>query len=314
MKKSARSELSAWLLVAPALAIYCLFALLPILQALGLSLFSWGGEETGPSFAGVGNYAEALTDGVFWRAVLHNIALAFLSVTVQIPIALVLACVLAGRVRGRAIFRTAYFAPMVLPTVVIAFFWRYFLLDPEDGLANALLGLFGSSGYDWLHSPRLAFGAVFSAISWRFVGFHMVILLAGALGVPEELYEAARVDGAGAWRRFWHVTLPGMRGAIAISVLLAVVGSLKYFDLVYIMTGGGPDHATELGATWIYTTGIVGRRWGYGCALAVILLVLSMGAAWAVLAARRRALDSEERNTAGRPTGTPDPASGGVLP
>jgi raffinose/stachyose/melibiose transport system permease protein len=177
---------------------------------------------------------------------------------------------------------------------VIAFFWRYFLLDPSDGLANAALGLFGSEGADWLHDPHLAFGAVFSAISWRYVGFHMVILIAGALAIPEELYDAARVDGAGAWRRFLHVTLPGMRGALAISALLAVIGSLKYFDLVYVMTGGGPDHATELGATWIYTTGIVGRRVGYGCALAVILLVISMGAAWAVLAGRRRLLEDEK--------------------
>lgn len=297
MRRPRRGELSAWLLVAPALGVFGVFALLPVLQALGLSLFSWGGEEAGPSFTGIGNYAEAFTDGVFWRAVLRNLALAALSVAVQIPIALVLACVLAGRVRGRTIFRTAYFAPVVLPTVVIAFFWRYFLLDPEDGLANATLGLFGSSGADWLHDPRLAFGAVFSAISWRYVGFHMVILLAGALGVPEELYEAARVDGAGAWSRFRHVTLPGMRGAIAISALLAVIGSLKYFDIIYVMTAGGPDHATELGATWIYSTGIVGRRWGYGCALAVLLLVLSMGAAWAVLAARRRILGGEEPGT-----------------
>ena len=289
MRGLRQRELSAWLFVAPALGVYCFFALLPVLAALGLSLFSF--RAGAPSFAGLGNYAEAFTDGVFWRAVGRNLALAVLSGTVQIPIALVLAVLLAGRVRGRSIFRTAYFAPMVLPTVVIAFFWRYFLLDPADGLANAALGLFGSEGANWLHDPHLAFGAVFSAISWRYVGFHMVILIAGALAIPEELYDAARVDGAGAWRRFLHVTLPGMRGALAISALLAVIGSLKYFDLVYVMTGGGPDHATELGATWIYTTGIVGRRVGYGCALAVILLVISMGAAWAVLAGRRRLME-----------------------
>ena len=288
---------SAWLFVAPALGVFCVFALLPILGALGLSLFSFpsgAGGGTGPSFAGLANYAEAFTDGVFWLAVGRNLALAVLSVTLQIPVALVLAVLLAGRVRCRSIFRTAYFAPMVLPTVVIAFFWRYFLLDPTDGLANAFLGLFGSEGADWLHDPHLAFGAVFSAISWRHVGFHMVILLAGALAIPEELYDAASVDGAGAWGRFRHVTLPGMRGAIAISALLAVIGSLRYFDLVYIITGGGPDHATELGATWIYTTGIVGRRWGYGSALAVVLLVLSMAAGVAVLAWRRRLLEGEE--------------------
>lgn len=295
------SRSHAWLLVIPALCVFSVFALLPILQGLGLSVFSWRGGE--PHFAALENYAEAFTDGVFWRAILRNFELAVLSVALQIPVALLLAVLLAGRVRGRSIFRTAYFAPMVLPTVVIAFFWRYFLLDPEDGLANAVLGFFGSSGADWLHSPRLAFGAVFSAISWRYVGFHMVILLAGSLSVPEELYDAAKVDGAGAWARFRHVTLPGMRSAIAVSLLLAVLGSLRYFDLIYIITEGGPDHATELGATWIYTTGIVGRRWGYGCALAVLLLLVSMGAAWAVLAVRRRMLEADEEtrlNATGR--------------
>ena len=295
MNGAGRSGSRAWFLVAPALAVFCIFALLPIFQAVLLSLFSWRGEGTGPSFALLGNHVEVFTDGVFWRAVLRNFELAFLSLAVQIPIALLLAVLLAGRIRGRSIFRTAYFAPMVVPTVVIAFFWRYFLLDPEDGLANALLGLFGSSGSDWLHNPRLAFGAVFSAISWRYIGFHTVILLAGALGVPGELYDAAKVDGAGAWACFRHVTLPGMRGAVAVSALLAVIGSLRYFDLIYIITGGGPDHPTELGATGIYTTGNVGRRWGDGCALAVVLLLLSMGAAWAVLAARKSALEVAEK-------------------
>jgi raffinose/stachyose/melibiose transport system permease protein len=314
-------ELAGWVLVGPALCVFCVFALLPILGALGLSLFSFGsaggaqdagagGAEAGAAFVGLANYAEAFTDGVFWLAILRNLALAFLSVAVQIPVALALACILAGRVRGRSVFRTALFAPVVLPTVVIAFFWRYFLLDPEDGLANAALGLLGSEGADWLHNPSLAFLAVFGAISWRYVGFHMVILLAGALSVPEELYDAARVDGAGAWSRFRHVTLPGMREALAISALLAVVGALKYFDLVYVMTGGGPEHATELGATWIYSVGIVGRRWGYGCALAVMLLALSLCAAWGVLEWRRRSMgerepDAARRTARGLETGVP---------
>lgn len=261
-----------------------------------MSLVSWTGK--GASFAGLGNFGEALTDGVFWLAVVRNFALAFLSLTIRIPVALALAVVLAGRVRGRGIFRTAYFAPVVVPTVVIAFFWRLYLLDPMDGLANAFLERLGSGGADWLGETRLAFGAVFSAISWRYVGFHMVILLAGALAIPEELYDAARVDGAGAWRRFLHVTLPGMRGAVAVSALLAVIGSLRYFDLVYIMTEGGPDHATELGATWIYSTGVAGRRWGYGSALAVLLLVVSGAVAWGVLALRRRMLGSDDGDRA----------------
>jgi raffinose/stachyose/melibiose transport system permease protein len=299
VRRLARGELAGWAFSAPALAVFALFAVVPAAGAVVFSLFSWGGS--GAEFAPLSNYAEAATDGVFWLAVARNFALATLSVAVQIPVALVLAVLLAGPVRGRAVFRTAYFAPVVLPTVVIAFFWRYFLLDPADGLANALLGAFGSDGAEWLHEPSLAFFSVFSAISWRYVGFHTVILLAGALAVPDELYDAARVDGAGAWARFVHVTIPCMRNALAVSALLAVVGSLRYFDLVYVMTLGGPDHATELAATWIYKAGITGRRWGYGAALAVIMLAISAGAGWGVLALRRRALGDEAAGAGGSP-------------
>jgi len=284
-----REARAAWLFLAPALAVYICFALLPILEAAGLSLFSWNQGQARPAWLGLGNYAEAFADGIFWKAVLNNLLLAALSVVVQLPIALALAAMLAGPLRGRWLFRTAYFAPMVLPTVVIAFFWRYFLLDPADGLANATLRAVGASGADWLGDPRLAFGAVFSAVSWKYVGFHMVILLAGVLAIPKGLYEAAELDGAGAWGRFRHVTLPGVAPVLGVSALLAVIGSLKYFDLVYVMTAGGPDHATELGATWIYSVGVAQHRVGYSCALAVVLLAVSLIVAWLVMKFRRGA-------------------------
>jgi len=282
-----REARAAWLFLAPALAVYVGFALLPILAAAGLSLSSWNQGQARPAWLGLGNYSEAFADGVFWKAVLNNLLLAALSVAVQLPIALALAAALAGPLRGRWLFRTTYFAPMVLPTVVIAFFWRFFLLDPADGLANAALRAVGAGGADWLGDPKLAFGAVFSAVSWKYVGFHMVILLAGVLAIPAGLYEAAELDGAGAWGRFRHVTLPGVAPVLGVCALLAVIGSLKYFDLVYVMTKGGPDHATELGATWIYAVGVDGRRVGYGSALAIVLLVVSLLAAWVVMRLRR---------------------------
>ncbi len=287
-RDSQRRSRSAWLFLAPALLVYGCFALLPMLEALGLSFFSWSCDSPDVRWLGAGNYVEAFGDSVFWKAIGNNLLLAALSVAVQLPIALLLAAILAGRVRGRWIFRTACFAPMVLPTVVIAFFWQYFLLDYDDGLANAALAVCRLGPVDWLGQGGNAFAAIFSAISWRFVGFHMVILLAGALAVPDELYEAAALDGAGAWGRFRHVTLPGVAPVLALSAMLSVVGSLKYFDLVYVMTKGGPDGATELGATYIYRVGIAGGRWSYSCAMAVVLLALSLVAAAVVLRVRRR--------------------------
>jgi raffinose/stachyose/melibiose transport system permease protein len=285
---SGRRTLSAWLFLAPALLVYGVFALLPIVESVGLSFTSWDSQSTQISLLGAGNYLEAFGDGVFWKAISNNLLLAALSVIVQLPIALLLAAMLGGRLRGRWIFRTAYFAPMVVPTVVIAFFWRYFLLDYDQGLVNAALAICGLGRVGWLGSAGDAWPAIFSAISWRYIGFHMVVLLAGVLAVPDELYEAAALDGAGVWGRFRHVTLPGVAPVLAISTMLSVVGSLKYFDLVYIMTKGGPDHATELGATYIYNLGIEGGRWSYGCAMAVVLLLLSLAAAAVVLRIRRR--------------------------
>jgi len=277
----------AWLFLLPALSVYGFFALLPIVHALGLSLCSWSTEQSDPAWLGPGNFIEAFADGVFWRAVGNNLLLAALSIAVQLPVALCLAAMLAGRLRGRWIFRTAFFAPMVLPTVVIAFFWRYFLLDYEEGLVNSALVLCNFTRVGWLGTATNAWPAIFSAISWRYVGFHMIVLLAGVLAIPEDRYEAAQLDGAGFWGRFRHVTLPGVAPVLALSAMLSVVGSLKYFDLVFIMTGGGPDHATELGATYIYNLGIEGGRWSYGCAMAVLLLLLSLAAAALVLRVRR---------------------------
>ncbi len=286
--KFGRRSPVAWLFLLPALSVYGLFALMPILQAVGLSFFSWSTEQSDPAWLGVGNFIEAFTDGVFWRAVGNNLLLAAMSIIVQLPIALLLAALLGGRLRGRWVFRTAYFAPMVVPTVVIAFFWRYFLLDYDKGLVNSALTICTFERVGWLGSATDAWPAIFSAISWRYIGFHMIILLAGVLAIPDDLYEAAQLDGAGAWDRFRHVTLPGVAPVLTLSAMLSVVGSLKYFDLVYIMTKGGPDHATELGATYIYNLGIEGGRWSYGCAMAVVLLVLSLAAAGIVLRVRRR--------------------------
>jgi ABC-type sugar transport system permease subunit len=284
------STRAAWTFLLPALAVYACFALLPIAQGLGMSFFGpeklAGASQEGAAWRGLANYAEALGDPVFWRAVGNNVLLAALSLLVQIPIALLLAALLAGRLRGRWIFRTAYFAPMVLPTVVIAVFWCQFL-NVNYGLPGEVLSRAGASRPDWLGNPSLVFGSVFAAISWRYVGFHTVILLAGMLAVPGELYEAAALDGASGWGRFRHVTLPQIREALLAAVLLSVVGSIKYFDLVFIMTEGGPDHASELGATYIYNVGIAQGRWGYGCALATLLLGVSLLVAALVLGTRR---------------------------
>jgi len=280
MSRTFRSK-TVWLFLAPALASYLAFVVVPIVQSFAVSLFDWPTHAVSPTrFVGLENYARLIQDGVFWKALSHNVVLLVLSLVIQLPIAIFLAALLSGRVFGRGFFRTVYFTPMVLPTVVIALLWRQMYLPAESqGLLVQLL--------EWLRLPspadgflgdaRLALLSVIVTISWRYVGFHMVLFMAGIEGIPEELYEAARIDGANAWQSFRHVTLPLLAPVIRISAVLSIVGSLKYFDLVYVMTKGGPpEHVTELTTTYMYQIGIDQQTIGYGSTVAVAGFLISM--------------------------------------
>jgi raffinose/stachyose/melibiose transport system permease protein len=279
MNYSSRHEnQTALAFLAPALLLYTVLVVIPILESCAISLFRWDGYSISMDFIGLANFKELIRDYIFWKALYHNFVLVVLSLAIQIPIALVLAAILAGRVRGRSLWRTIYFAPMILPTAVIGIIWGY-VYHPVDGLLNQGLqhiGL-GMLCRGWLGNAGTALLAVVAVVCWRYTGFHMVLLMAGMETIPEELYEAARMDGASAWQRFVHVTLPLSRRFIRISAILSIVGSLKYFDLIYIMTEGGPpDHATELVSTYMFKQGILADRWGYGSALAVALFLIAL--------------------------------------
>jgi raffinose/stachyose/melibiose transport system permease protein len=264
-----RDRLTAWAFLLPALLVYAAFVLWPIVQSVRFSLLRWNvvGETT---FCGWDNYVWLLHDAVFWRALWHNLLLAAVSLAVQLPIAVGLAVLLSHVGRGRGLFRTAFFAPMVMPTVAIGLLWR-FIYQPEVG---PLAHLLGDASFD-LGNVRTALPAIMIAICWRHIGFHTVLMMAGVEAIPDQQYEAARVDGAGEWRVFWHVTLPQLRPVIAVSALLSIIGSLRYFDLVKVMTNGGPAHASELVATYVFKTGIDSAQMGRGSALAVALLVVA---------------------------------------
>jgi len=273
----------------PALAVYALFVVLPVLQAVFYSLFRWDGVTGDMRFAGAGNYLWLVRNPVFWRALGHNALLVVLSLAIQLPVAMALAVLLSYVTRGRGLLRTAYFAPMVLPTVAIGLLWG-FMYQPELGLIDRLIALFAERrAFAWLGDTRTALPAVIAAICWRYIGFHMVLFMAGVESIPRELYEAGRIDGAGEWQLLWHITLPQLVPVARISAVLSIVGSLKYFDLIWVMTKGGPAHASELVATHVFKTGIMDQQVGRGCALAVALLALAFGVTLFVsLLSRRR--------------------------
>jgi len=280
MNRYARPR-TVWLFLVPALAFYLSFVALPIAQSFYVSLFDWPTHAAAPArFVGLENYARLVNDGVFWKALSHNVALVVLSLVIQLPVALFLAALLSGRVFARGFFRTVYFTPMVLPTVVIALVWRQILLPATSaGLLTQLLAWLGlpSPADGFLGDPRFALLSVILTISWRYVPFHMVLFIAGIETIPEELYEAARIDGANARQLFRHITLPSLAPVVRISAVLSIVGSLKYFDLVYVMTGGGPpEHVTELMTTYMFKIGIDQQTIGYGSAVAVAGFLISM--------------------------------------
>jgi raffinose/stachyose/melibiose transport system permease protein len=264
----------AALFMLPALGLYALFVLFPILQAARFSLFDWNGLEALDQFTGTANFDRALGDRVFVGAVVHNAFIVVMSLVVQIPFALGLALMLNRNFRGRAILRLIFFAPYVIAEVITAIVWSL-ILQP-NGLTEHFMtavGL-GDAYHPWLASPNTVLIALFFVITWKYFGFHMILLLAGLQGIPREVEEAAAIDGASRWQGIRYVTLPLLGPTIRVSVFLSIIGSLQLFDLVWVTTRGGPVNASSTMAVYMFDRGFVRFQFGYGSAVAVILFLI----------------------------------------
>jgi ABC-type sugar transport system permease subunit len=275
--------------VAPAVAVFFVFTLLPLIVGFWLSFVSWDGI-TKVQGVGFQNYVGVFQDSIFWHAIEHNAIYAVGTVVGKTVLSLVLAVLLNQSLPGRAIFRTALFLPVVLSFVVVGLLWNW-IYDYNFGLVNGFLGVVGLSSLkqQWLGNQSLALGALIVVDIWKWFGFHMVIFLAGLQSIPAELYEAARIDGANAWDSFWRVTLPLLRPITMINVTLATLGAFNVFDLVYVMTTGGPAYATNVAMMDIYTQAFQFYRFGYAAAMSFVLLALVSAIALVVL----RTLSSE---------------------
>lgn len=264
------------LFLLPALAIYGVFVLYPIVQSLRYSLYEWSGISPGFEFVGLENYRTLLRDPVFWKALRNNVILVIASIAIQLPLGLGLAMVLEERLRGWRIFRTVWFLPLLMSTVAIGLLWNY-IYDPTFGLLNTLLNAVGLDSWQrgWLGEQETALGSVIAVICWQYIPFYMVLFIAGLTTIPGDLVEAARLDGASGWRLFRTITLPLLRPVIRTAAILSLIGSLKYFDLIYVMTGGGPGDATQLMATYMYKNAFTQFDMGYGSAIAVALFLIA---------------------------------------
>jgi ABC-type sugar transport system permease subunit len=269
-----RARLEPYVWITPALAVFFIFTLLPLFVGLWLSFVTWDGiAPVHP--VGLRNYADVLRDSTFWQAVVHNAIYAVGTVVGKVVLALVLAVLLNQALPGRAIFRTVLFLPVVLSFVVIGLLWSW-IYNYNFGLINGVLGLVGLPGLkqDWLGDSAIALGALIVVDIWKWFGFHMVIYLAGLQSIPGELYEAARIDGASSWQSFWRITLPLLQPITLINVTLATLGAFNVFDLVYVMTEGGPVNSTNVAMMDIYLQAFQFYRFGYAAAMSFVLLVL----------------------------------------
>ncbi|WP_405146269.1 sugar ABC transporter permease [Sphaerisporangium sp. NBC_01403] len=266
------------LFLLPALVLFGLLVLAPIAVAMYTSVFKWNGLGGLPSdFVGLDNFTRMFDDEVFVGDLWRGLVLIVLSITVQLPLALAIAMLLNQKMRGRAFYRLLFFAPYVLSEVITGVLFTM-ILSPEAGLANQILGATGLDVLQssWLAEPSTVMMSLFLVMTWKYFGFHMILYLAGRQSIPKELGEAAAIDGAGSWTQFRYVTLPLLGPTIRISVFLSVIGAIQLFDLVWVLTSGGPIHSSETMAVTMFQFGFKRSQVGYASAISVVMFLISL--------------------------------------
>ena len=262
------------LFVLPGLAIYSLFLLIPIVYTVYISLFRTDLMRPG-IFVGLQNYRNLLRDTTFLRAIGNNLLMVAGSLLAHMPLALLFANILFHKIKGSHFFQTVFFLPCVICGVAVGLMWS-FIYNSQFGLANKLLALLGLGHLQqaWLSNPKTALLCIIIVVMWQFVGYHMIIQLAAMKNIPSSLFEAADIDGATGMQKFCYITLPLIKNVLRIDAVLIITGSLKYYDLVAVMTGGGPNHSTELLSTYMFYQGFRTLKYGYSAAIGIILLAL----------------------------------------
>ncbi|MFE9424865.1 carbohydrate ABC transporter permease [Kitasatospora sp. NPDC006697] len=271
------AKAAPYLFVLPALALFAAFRLYPIGWSFLLSLYHT--EGMAQSWAGLGNYQRLVHDPLFWKALGNTLEILVIQVPVMLVLALGLGVALnSALLRWKPLFRLGFFLPVVTGLVTYGLMMGA-LLNPDSGAVNWLLHTLGLPEVHWLTDPFWAKVSVMLALTWHYTGYNAVIYLARLQGIPDEQYEAAAVDGASAWRRFWHITLPGLRPALVLTTVLSTIGTLQLFDEPFIMTGGGPDNATTTIGVYLYQTGFRYFDFGYASAIgyAMVLIISVFG-------------------------------------
>jgi raffinose/stachyose/melibiose transport system permease protein len=266
------------LFLLPGLAICCIFIFFPVIQAIYYGFFNWSGLGPLTDFIGLKNYATAFRNTTFLTAFAHNIEILALSLVLQIPLALCLALVIGKTLPGRTLFRTIFFLPFILSEVIAGYIWMFIYEPTSSGLVNATLQqvIPGFQTQAWLGDTHIVLFAIFAAMTWKYFGLHLVLYAAAIQNIPDDIVEAARIDGASILQVVRYIHLPLLGSTIRLSVFLSALGSLQYFDLIWIMSNGGPVHASETMATYLYKAGFQSFQLGYGSAVGVVMMLICL--------------------------------------
>lgn len=285
------------LFLLPALVPYLVFYIYPVFRAFYVSLFEWSGFDKDMRFVGLANYQRLTRDAIFLQALKHNLIAVVGGGVVMLGFALFFAIVTTNKARGSDFFRAVITGPYLLSGVAVAIFWK-FVLDPQFGLLNGVLRAVGLDALarPWLGDKTVAFPAILAGVIWWWIGLYMLILAAGIRRIPDELYDAAKVDGATEWQMVSRVTVPLIWDVIVVSAVLWIIDALRLFDIVWVMTKGGPANSTHVLGTYLYSVAFGERaglyQLGRGTAIGVVLFILVFVSSVAYLRlARREAIE-----------------------
>jgi raffinose/stachyose/melibiose transport system permease protein len=273
----------AWLtlliFLPPAVLLFTIFVVMPMGEAAWYSFYNWNGYGRPETFIGLKNYFSLIGNAAFTRALVNNILIIAVSITIQLPLALGVALIVAKRIKGAVAFRMIFFLPYILADVAAGLIWR-FVFDGDYGLVSAITSLIGAPPVFLLADKDWAFAAVLIVIVWKYFGFHMMLYIAGLQSLDNSLLEAAEMDGASAIQRFRYITLPLLGPMIRLSVFFSVVGALQLFDMIVPLTGGGPFNTTNTMVSYLYFFGITRMRVGFGSAVGVVLFLFCVAFAF----------------------------------
>ena len=270
-------KLFPYLMTAPAVILFTAFVVYPFVRGLYISFFRWNGLSAMKS-VGIKNYWNIFHDGDFWSALKHTLYYAVCVTILKNLFGFSLAMLMKKITRGKGFFRTVIYMPVTLSYVVCGMLWTW-IFNPTFGLLNNFLTLIGGEGLilGWLSDPRVALYSIMVVDAWRWAGFHMVLYLAGLQSIPQEYYEAAEVDGANAFERFLHITVPQLNSVIVLNILMAITGAMvSNYDIVNVMTDGGPFGSTEVAMTYIYRTAFEFNNLGKASAMSIIMFLTTL--------------------------------------